>query len=120
MAYRLDVRFIKSQTFMPGDSVDAFLNMLKLRINNDESCYDVEIEYNKFRRSMAPYDAGLYIFSYIYILFYTNTNRTNTIQHQHQVYVYNTILHKCHHLLILCRHHTQIGINEQNNIYQHS
>ena len=59
MAYCLDVWQIKSTTFMPGDGIDGFLNVLKARIGNDELHYDVEREYNKFRRSLAPYDTGL-------------------------------------------------------------
>ena len=68
---------------MPGDSVDAFLNIIKRRINNDELYDDVEVEFNKFRQGRAPYDSGLFICIYYYlilILSYTDTIiQTHTI-----------------------------------------
>ena len=44
---------------MPADGVDSFLNLIKRRLNNDESHHDVEVEYDKFRRGSAPYGTFL-------------------------------------------------------------
>ena len=59
IAYCLDIRFTKSPLFMPGDSIDSFLNIIKRRMNNDDLYYDVEVQYYEFRRNQSPYDSGL-------------------------------------------------------------
>ena len=51
--------------FKRGDGVDGFLNAFKAMMINEAVHLAVEAEFNKFRRSLASYNADLLTFSLI-------------------------------------------------------
>ena len=59
ISFMLDVRFTRWNRFMPGDSIDSFLNLMKNTINDDDEYNNFEREWYKFRRSQAPYNTGI-------------------------------------------------------------
>ena len=59
IAFMLDIRFTRWSQFMPGDSIDSFLNLMKRKINDEDKYNMFEREWYKFRQHQAPYNNGI-------------------------------------------------------------
>ena len=86
IAYMLDIRCTRSTLFMPGDSMDSFLSLIRGRLNDDAKYWSFELEYNEYRRARPPYNTGLnnnYTDSILYYsTSYTITIAKQTLQHR--------------------------------------
>ena len=63
IAYMLDIRCTRTKMFMPGNSVDGVLALIKQRLNDDAEHWATEVEHTKWENHTAPYNTGLLILS---------------------------------------------------------